>query len=93
MPKSVNDIAEDIAAQHDLTKAAAKKIVEGIVSNISAAILAGDEVRLQGLGILRVKSTAARTGRNPGTGAAIQIPASRKLSFTASKTIKDALAA
>jgi DNA-binding protein HU-beta len=93
VPVNTADIADEIASSHGLSKTEAKKIVDGVIGNISKAIVAGNEVRLPGLGILKVKSTKARTGRNPGTGEPIQIPASKKISFAASKTIKDEMAA
>ena len=51
----------------------------------------GDRLRINGLGILEVKSRAARTGRNPATGEVIQIKASKKIAFRAAKELKDAV--
>ena len=93
MSIGINDIADKLAEEHDLSKAAARKIVEGVIEGIKGAILAGDEVRLHGLGILKVKATSARQGRNPKTGETIQIAASRKVTFAAAKPLKDGLAA
>lgn len=85
------DIADKIAAENDLTKAAAKTIVESIFATIADAAAAGEEVSLPGFGKFKIKENAAREGRNPATGEAIQIAASKKLSFSAAKAIKDKL--
>jgi DNA-binding protein HU-beta len=52
---------------------------------------AGDRLRIGGLGILEVKNRPARTGRNPATGATIQIAASKKIAFRPAKELKDAI--
>ena len=52
---------------------------------------AGERVRIGGLGIIEVKDRAARMGRNPATGEAIQIKASRKIAFRPAKELKDAI--
>jgi len=83
------DLIEKIAAANDLTKANAKKLVDGILDAIADAAAAGDEISLNGFGKFKVKTSAAREGRNPSTGAAIQIAASKKLGFTAAKALKD----
>ena len=54
-------------------------------------LMNGDKIRLTGLGILQVKSRAARMGRNPATGEAIEIKASKKIGFRASKELKEAM--
>ena len=55
------------------------------------ALKAGDKVQLMGFGTFEVKERAARDGRNPKTGETIQIPESKKVSFTASKVLKDSV--
>ena len=57
----------------------------------AAELIGGGEIPLPGLGKLKVKGTSARTGRNPRTGEAIEIPASRKVVFTPGKEFKEAL--
>jgi DNA-binding protein HU-beta len=54
-------------------------------------IKAGDRVRRAGLGIIEIKHRAARMGRNPATGEAIKIKASRKVAFRAAKDLKEAI--
>lgn len=86
-----NDLAEKIAAGADLSKADARKLVDGVLAAIVEAVANGDEVSLSGFGKFKVKESAAREGRNPATGAAMQIPASKKLAFVPAKAIKDRL--
>ena len=83
------DLADKIAAANGLSKADAKKLVDGILGAIADAAVAGDEISLNGFGKFKVKSSPAREGRNPATGATIQIAASKKLGFTAAKALKD----
>ncbi|MFK4793656.1 HU family DNA-binding protein [Sphingobium sp. ZW T5_29] len=85
------ELAETIAAEHGLTKADARKYVDGVFSAIAGAAAKGQEVSLNGFGKFKVKDQPAREGRNPSTGATIQIAASKKLTFTPAKAVKDQL--
>jgi DNA-binding protein HU-beta len=85
------DLAERLVTDHGLTKADARKYVDTIFATITNAAAAGDEIALNGFGKFKVKESAAREGRNPSTGATIQIAASRKLGFTPAKAVKDKL--
>lgn len=85
------DLAEKLAAAHGLTKADARKYVDGVFAAIADAAAAGEEVSLNGFGKFKVKESPAREGRNPSTGATIQIAASKKLTFAAAKAVKDKL--
>ena len=60
-------------------------MLNGLIAEVVKRLQAGKRVRLTGLGMLQVKKRAARTGRNPATGAEIQIAGSKKLAFTAGK--------
>ena len=86
-----SDLADSVAAAHGLTKADARKIVDEVFAAIAAAAAKGDEISLNGFGKFKVKDTPAREGRNPSTGATIQIAASKKLAFTPSKAVRDKL--
>ena len=66
-------------------------IVEHVFGMLVDHLKAGDRVRISGLGIIEVKSRPARMGRNPATGEAIQIKASRKITFRAAKDLKDSI--
>jgi DNA-binding protein HU-beta len=85
------DLVEKIAADSGLAKTEAKKLVDSVFAAIADAAVAGEEVSLNGFGKFKVKQSAAREGRNPSTGATIQIPASKKLGFTPAKAVKDKL--
>ena len=84
-------LVELLAEEHGLTKVAAKGIVDEVLDAIVAAAKKGDEVALAGFGKFKVTSRAARMGRNPQTGAAVKIAASKKLSFQPAKAVKEAL--
>ena len=86
-----NDIAERIAGSHHLTKGAARELVDAVFAAIADAAVQGEEVALNGFGKFKVKDAPAREGRNPATGATIQIAASKKLTFAPAKAIKDKL--
>jgi DNA-binding protein HU-beta len=86
-----NDLAERLAAEHGLTKADARKLVDAVFASVAEAAANGDEVALSGFGKFKVKDARAREGRNPATGEKMQIAASKKLSFTPAKAIKDRL--
>ncbi|MEP7222434.1 MAG: HU family DNA-binding protein [Novosphingobium sp.] len=86
-----SDLADTLAAAHDLTKADARKLVDAVFGAIADAAAKGDEVSLNGFGKFKVKATPAREGRNPSTGATIQIAAAKKLTFAPAKAVKDKL--
>lgn len=86
-----SDLADRIATEGGLSKADARKLVDGVFKAIAEAAAKGEEVSLNGFGKFKVKDVPAREGRNPSTGAAIKIAASRKLSFAPAKAVKDKL--
>lgn len=86
-----SDLADHIAGAHGVTKADAKKMVDGVFAAIGDAAAKGEEVSIPGFGKFKVKNSPAREGRNPSTGAAMSIAASRKLGFTVAKAVKDKL--
>jgi DNA-binding protein HU-beta len=85
------DLAEALATEHGLTKADARKYVDGVFAAITEAAAKGEEVSLNGFGKFKVKDSPAREGRNPANGQTIQIAASKKLAFTPAKAVKDRL--
>ena len=85
------DLADRLAGDHGLTKTDAKKLVDGVFAAIADAAAKGEEISLNGFGKFKVKESAAREGRNPSTGATIQIAASKKLTFAPAKAVKDRL--
>ncbi|NKJ01311.1 HU family DNA-binding protein [Novosphingobium sp. SG707] len=88
---TITELSEKLAAEHGLTKADARKIIDSILAAVTEAAVQGDEIALNGFGKFKVKATPAREGRNPSTGDTIQIAAARKLGFTPAKAVKDAL--
>lgn len=87
------DLAVALSAKHGVTQKLAKEYVDTIVSNISDALIRGDEVSLKDFGKFKVADKPSRLGRNPATGEQITIAASKKASFTPSKAFKEALKA
>ncbi|MDB5238318.1 MAG: nucleoid DNA-binding protein HU-beta, DNA-binding protein HU-beta [Candidatus Kaiserbacteria bacterium] len=85
------DLVERVATTIGSTKADAERAVEAIIDMITMTLKNGDEVSIAGLGIFEAKTRAGRTGRNPRTGATIQIKAMRVPKFRASKTLKDSV--
>lgn len=85
------DLVGTVATAANLTKADARKVVDAVFAAITDAAAKGEEISLNAFGKFKVKESAAREGRNPATGEAIQIAASRKLAFTPGKVVKDKL--
>jgi DNA-binding protein HU-beta len=85
------DLVEKVAATIGCTKADGERAVEAVIDMITNKLKGGEEVSIAGLGIFEAKTRAGRMGRNPRTGASIQIKAMRVPKFRASKTLKDAL--
>jgi DNA-binding protein HU-beta len=85
------DLADRLATDNGLSKADARKLVDGLFNAIADAASKGEEVSLNGFGKFKVKDSPAREGRNPSTGATIQIAASKKLTFAPAKAVKDKL--
>ncbi len=73
------------------TKADAERAMEMLIAEITRSLKGGTDVSIAGLGIFKVKSRAARTARNPRTGAMVQVPATRVPKFTPAKALKDAV--
>lgn len=83
------DLIEIVAKEADLKKKDADAAVNAVLCAIEKALIDGDKVQLIGFGTFEVKDRAAKTGRNPATGAAIEIAASKQIKFSAGKTLKD----
>lgn len=85
------DLVEKVAQTINCTKADGERAVEAIIDMITDTLRSGQEVSIAGLGIFEAKTRAGRMGRNPRTGASIQIKSMRVPKFRASKTLKDAI--
>jgi DNA-binding protein HU-beta len=90
-PISTKDLAYALAEQHQLTKKQGQEMLEDLVGLITRHLKKGERVKISGLGILQVRNRAARMGRNPMTGEAIKIKASKKVAFRAAKDLKMAI--
>lgn len=88
---TLKTVFEQLAEAQDMPKKQALAMASGMVDMVTGILKAGDRVRLSGLGILEVKDRPARMGRNPATGAAVQIAASKKIAFRAAKELKTAV--
>ena len=88
---STRQLATQLAAKHDMSNKAALAVVDDAIAMITKHLKKGARVRLNGLGILVVRKRAARMGRNPATGEAIKIKASKKVAFRAAKELKEAV--
>jgi DNA-binding protein HU-beta len=90
---SVNktELIDAIATAADLPKASAGRALDAVVESITEALTKGDQVSLVGFGTFSVKHRNARSGRNPQTGATIEIKASNVPGFKAGKALKDAV--
>jgi DNA-binding protein HU-beta len=88
---TLKQIAAQLAERQDLSKKRTEAILADPVTLTARHLKQGARLRLTGLGILQVRHRAARMGRNPATGEAIRIKASRKIAFRPAKELKDSL--
>ena len=84
-----SDLVAKIAADADITKAAADKALASIIDAIGATVASGDKLAVAGFGTFSLSERAARKGRNPQTGAEIEIKASKGVKFKAGKALAD----
>ena len=80
-----------LADKHEMPKKQANELLAELVSMITTHLKKGARLRLGGLGVLQVRKRPARMGRNPATGEAIKIKASKKVAFRAAKELKEAV--
>ncbi len=85
------ELIAKIAEGADITKASAGRVLDSLIETVTSELANGGEVALVGFGTYKVNERAARTGRNPQTGAEIQISAAKVPSFKAGKALKDAV--
>lgn len=83
-------LVEKIAADADLSKASAGRALDAMIEAVGETLQSGDQVSLIGFGTFSVRTRAARTGRNPKTGAEIQIAEAKVPAFKPGKALKDA---
>ncbi len=88
---STRQLAAQLAEKNEMSNKAANAFIDDMAAFITKHLKKGARIRLNGLGILQVRKRAARMGRNPATGEAIKIKASKKVNFRASKELKEAV--
>ncbi|MEH3036095.1 MAG: HU family DNA-binding protein [Sphingomonas adhaesiva] len=88
---NIGELVKGVATATGTSEADAKKAVTAVFDQIAAAAAKGEEVAVPGFGKFSVKDRPERQGRNPATGEAMTIAASKKVSFTAAKGLKDKL--
>ena len=88
---NTSEIVARLAEAQDANKTQAKSIVDAFLKELVAVAATGEEISLPGFGKFKVKETPEREGRNPANGEKIKIAASKKLTFSAAKAVKDAL--
>ncbi len=85
-----SQLVDHIAATADISKAKAEAALSALTDGVTQSLAKGDDVALIGFGTFKVNERAARTGRNPRTGEAIEIAAAKVPAFKAGKALKDA---
>ena len=86
-----SELIDAMAADAGISKAAAKAALESLIGSVGKTLKGGGRVSLVGFGSWSVSKRAAREGRNPQTGATIQIAASKSVGFKAGKALKESL--
>ena len=88
---TLKHLAAELAEHHELSKKQAEAVLSDIVGLATRHLKKGSRLRFNGLGILQVRKRAARMGRNPATGEAIKIKASKKVAFRAAKELRETI--
>jgi DNA-binding protein HU-beta len=88
---TLRQLAEGLANNHELPKKQVQGMLEEMIGTITKHLKKGARIRIGGLGILQVRKRPARMGRNPATGEAIKIKASKKVAFRPAKELKEAI--
>jgi DNA-binding protein HU-beta len=88
---TLKNLAAKLSEDHEMSKKQTEAVLGDLVTQITKHLKKGDRIRIGGLGILQVRKRAARMGRNPATGEAIQIKASKKVAFRAAKELKESV--
>ena len=86
-----SELIAKIAEGAEITKASAGRALDSLIESVTCELASGGDVALVGFGTYKVNDRAARTGRNPQTGAEIQISAAKVPAFKAGKALKDAV--
>ena len=84
-----NDLVLALASEYEFSKAHAQELVDFVLGSITSSVQNGEEVALHGFGRFKITERAARKGRNPRTGEAVKIAASKRVKFEAAKAFKE----
>lgn len=85
------ELVANVAEKTELSKKEVEKVLTAFIGSVEETLVAGEKIHLVGLGTFEVVERAERQGRNPKTGEAITIPASKTPKLKISKTLKDAI--
>src|SRR6202158_5454221 len=88
---TLKPFSPNLSEFHEMSKKRTEAVIGDLVGLVTKHLKKGDRIRIGGLGILVVRKRAAREGRNPATGAPIEIKASKKVAFRAAKELKEAV--
>ena len=88
---TLKQLSTAMAERSGMAKKETDSLIADMFSDVVDHLKAGERIRIGGLGIIEVKNRPARMGRNPATGEAIQIKASKKIAFRAAKELKEAI--
>ena len=88
---TLRHLATEVAETHGISQKQANEVLAEAITSISKHLKKGARIRIAGLGTLEVRKRAARMGRNPATGEAIKIKASKKVAFRAAKDLSEAI--
>ena len=88
---TLKHLAASLAESHELPKKQADAVLADMVGLVTRHLKKGDKIRIAGLGVLQVRKRDARMGRNPATGEAIKIKASKKVAFRVAKELKESV--
>ncbi len=88
---TLKHLATELSEKHELSKKLANEVLGDLVASLTKHLKKGAKIRIPDFGILQVRKRPARMGRNPATGEAIKIKASKKVAFRAAKTLKEAV--
>ena len=88
---TLKHLAAALADSHDMPKKQTDAMLNDMVGLVTKHLKKGDRIRIGGLGILQVRTRAARMGRNPATGEPIKIKASKKVAFRVAKELKESV--
>ena len=88
---TLKHLAMTLAQSHGIPKSQVNAMLTGMIKEITKHLKKGKRIKIGGLGILQVRKRPARMGRNPATGEAMKIKASKKIAFRAAKDLKEAV--